>query len=189
MLCTTPSTTGIFTLWAVCEEIFITAFQPALIKNRFHFIASCSWICGGLENDQLTLAQRGCSGFRTLKHISQIWLMMWTKWSRNAEHNKICFGKIFWIRSRRELLISLEVAKKIIAKMQDVSLTIIQGIDLLLIDIESDHGESAVSNRLDERKSHVPQADDGDDRCLGFDFLHERLRNCAMNCRLCGFRI
>ena len=188
MLCTTPSTTWIFTLWAVCEEIFITAFQPALIKNRFHFIASCSWICGGLENDQLTLAQIRCSGFRALKHISQIWLMMWTKWSWNAEHNKICFGKIFWIRSRRELLISFEVAEEIITKMQDVSLTTIQGIDLLLIDIESDHGESAVSNCLDKRKSHVPQADDGDDCCLGFDFLHESLRNCAVNCRLCGFR-
>src|SRR5262249_33542766 len=142
-------------------------------ERRLHDLVGRAGIRGRFENDQLTGLQARTHGIHGQDDIGEIRVAGLAKRRRHADVDRVHVVQLRHVVGRGQLL-GLDGRGKLGARdVADVALALVDGVDLVEVDVEPGNLEPGLREFNRQRQADVPKTNDADLRLLLLNLLFQ----------------
>ena len=145
--------------------------SPDALQHGQQFFVSGAGIRGRLQDHQLALPQSLRDLRAGVVDVGHVRLAVAAERRRDADQDRVAVAKAIEVRRCRESPARHRALHPVRADVLDVGPALVQGLDLLRIDIEARYREPGLLKDDRQRQAHVPLADDRDPRFPPLDPL------------------
>ena len=152
---------------------FFAAARGVRHHDREHFVSGGPGVGRRFEDDQLACAEGASDPLGGIGDVGEVRFLVSPERRRDRDDDHIAFAELLKIGRGLEPVAVGEIHDHLVAEVAEIILLGGDRVDLALVHVEADGGQTASVQCVSQRKADVAEADDADGRRVVCDLRGE----------------